>query len=1149
MSYTPLHDAASRGDVDKARKLLKHSRYDVNCRDNIARSTPLHYACISGRVDMVRMLISEFQADTTLQDQWGDTPFKNAMQTWRGKFISTLITEFGCDANLPINDNGYTILHIACKKGHVSLVKMVGKHASLLATTKNGDTPLHLAAAKGHKECVEALLQLNAPIMLRNAAGKTALHIACERGRASLVKMVGKNASLLATTDKNGDTPLHIAAAMGHKQCVEALLQLDAPIILKNAAGKTALHIACEKGLANIVKRADKKEYLLATTKDGDTPLHIAAARGREECVEALLQLDPPTSLKNAAGETPLHIACEKGHASIVKMVGKNTSLLATTKDGDTPLHIAAARGHKECVEALLQLDPPTSLKNAAGETALHVACEKGHASIVMMVGKNASLLATTKDGDTPLHIAATKGHKECVEALLQLDAPLMLRNAAGKTVRDVAQYDMKPLLDTYFAKNQAKIHVNYDKIIQQAKKTYSNAERIVRVFVIGNPGAGKSSFVEAMKREGFFDSFGRVSESSVAPHTAGIVPSIYTSKHYGRVLFYDFAGDPEYYSSHAAILENLASSKGDNIFIIVVDLREDILTVRNTLHYWLSFIGHQCGSKNLITIGSHSDLLTEDTADKKMQKISAIQSEQVEINYFTLNCCKPRSKELEEIKSKIVELTKGSPRYKLSTEASVLLGLLEKDFSNVTACSVRTILSSIEYTGISLPKSITSVMAFLRELHEIGILFMIGDDRSVSPQVILNISKLTNQVHKLLFSKEAELLGNEEAISSFNIGVLPQSLLEKLLPQHITKECLVQLQYCQEISQHDVHAFPSLGSTSQSFLFFPALCIVGKRDVSWVTLPDLGYSIGWLARCANTSWNYFPPRFLHVLLLRLVFMFTLTVPEQNKTETSASPDHNHLKRRCTMWNCGVHWFMEEGVECMVELVNGNKGVAVITSSKEDAIQNCASVFRRIISCVMEAKADFCQSIRPQFFLFDPSQSTDYLNEDGLFAMSDVKSVLLLPSHEGKVVVSITGKRSLMRERIACLCRFTLWNSLFSLNFSSVHHYLKDVVKEMYELFIYLGLPKSSIDAIEANFPNNVDRRRIELVDTWMSSSSPDPPCWWQLVQALKKVKYGRLAQDLKTKYSKCSVAYSCTNIHSVYSQMDNVYELCLGYT
>ena len=461
MSDTPLHDAVYWGYVDDARELLKHGRYDVNCRDYLGR-TPLHEACANGHVDMVRMLISEFQADTTLQDVWGDTPLHWAVFNRRGEVALTLITEFGCDANLPNND------------------------------------------------------------------------------------------------------------------------------------GYTSLHKACTYGCANVVK----------------------------------------------------------------------------------------------------------------------------------MVGKYASLLATTKDGDTPLHIAAYWGNKECVEALLQLDAPIMLRNAAGKTASDIARYGAEQLLDAYITQNKAKLYAHYDIIMQQAKKKYSNAERITRVFVIGNPGAGKSSFVEAMKREGFFESFGRVSESTVPLHTAGIVPSIHTSKRYGRVLFYDFAGDPEYYSSHAAILENLASSKGDNIFIIVVNLKDDILAVRNTLHYWLSFIDYQCGSKNLIVIGSHSDLLPKETADKKIQKISAIHSKQVDMDYFTLNCCKPRSKEFEDIKSKIVQLTKDSPRYKLSIEASVLLGLLEKDFSNVTACSVRTILSSILETGISLPKNITSLMALMRELHDVGILF-----------------------------------------------------------------------------------------------------------------------------------------------------------------------------------------------------------------------------------------------------------------------------------------------------------------------------------------------------------------------------------------------------------------------------------------
>ena len=88
-------------------------------------------------------------------------------------------------------------------------------------------------------------------------------------------------------------------------------------------------------------------------------------------------------------------------------------------------------------------------------------------------------------------------------------------------------------------------------------------------------------------------------------------------------------------------------------------------------------------------------------------------------------------------------------------------------------------------------------------------------------------------------------------------------------------------------------------------------------------------------------------------------------------------------------------------MECMVELVNGNKGVVVIAKSKEDTKENCVNVLHGITSCVMEAKAEFCQSIRPQLFLLDRSQSADYLHEDNLFSMSDVKRVLA--SHEQKL--------------------------------------------------------------------------------------------------------------------------------------------------
>ena len=379
----------------------------------------------------------------------------------------------------------------------------------------------------------------------------------------------------------------------------------------------------------------------------------------------------------------------------------------------------------------------------------------------------------------------------------------------------------------------------------------------------MGNSGAGKSSLVEALKREGLLDLFKRVSESSVPPHTAGIVPSIHTSKHYGRVLFYDFAGDAEYYSSHAAILENLASSrKGDNVFLLVLDMREEMAEIKKIVNYWLSFIQYQHfhGKKPyLIIVGSHLDLLTGDVAKTREKELQifcvSMDTEVVQMSaVFTLDCCKPRSKQIAEIQAVMSKLTADSPRFKLSPQASTLLGLLEKDFSNVPACSMQAILSHIEETGIQFLIKEQSLHPILLELHDLGLLFLIDSSNRESSSVVLNMTQLTNIVHKSLFSEEAILKASfeKEGLSfSFSAGIVPQSILAKFLPENITKECLVQLQYCQEISHAEAHVFPSLkvsDSTDQSFLFFPALCSADKSEVEWVTPPDLSYSIGWLA-------------------------------------------------------------------------------------------------------------------------------------------------------------------------------------------------------------------------------------------------------------------------------------------------------------
>ena len=1085
--WTPLHGAAESGDVDKVRELLENSKFGVNCVGEDGW-TPLHEAASRGHLGVVTMLVSEFKADVTACGNSGETPLHWAALEGHVDVVRVLISEFKADVSA-CTDSGATPLHWATSREHLGVVRVLISEfkADVNACTDNGSTPLDMARAKYSEEVALALMN---EFHCDTKGGTPYIHTACEKGWLSLVR---------------------------------ALVQKHGTGIFKDDSNNV----------------------------DNSNKLFELAVKNNNEEVALVLMNEFHCDTK---GGTPyIHTACKRGWITLVRaLVRKHgTGILqaivtAKAIGGDPLLHKLAMRGQKDVVKVLInEFGCDVNVTGHLRRSLLHSACasKNDDGSLVRLVSQHISPWVVDINGDTPLHICARLRKTESVRALLELDPPVMIRNNLGLTPKDLEDTHKEAIwsikyIGFYMITNKGKIYSQYEAVQRHAKKKYSHPEPITRAFVVGNPGAGKSSLVEALKREGFIDSFKRVSGSSVPPHTAGIIPSIHTSKHYGRVLFYDFAGDAEYYSSHAAILENLASSrKGNNVYILVIDMRDEMSDIKKIFHYWLMFIQHQQfhGQKpRLIVVGSHLDLLTEDVAKargKKFQVFCDTEFEAVQMSaLFMLDCCKPRSKQIAEMQNLMSKLTKDSPCIKLSLQASILLGLLDKDFSNVTACSLQNILTHIQETGIQLLAKEQSIHQILAELHDLGLLFLIGSSSNRAREnssVVLNMSRLTNIVHKSLFSEESILKASFEKKGlsfSFSAGIIPQSILAKILPENITQECLVQLQYCQEISHAEAHVFPSLkvsDSTDQSFLFFPALCTADKSEVEWVTPPDLSYGIGWLARCTDPC-DYLSPRFHHVLMLRLVFKFTLSAHDSPPAVQvlSDSPDLSHFQRLCTVWKTGVHWLMEEGVECMVELAGANREVVVLTRSTKDRAENCATVFNDIVSCVMEAKAEFCHSVRLEFFLLDSTREADYHSADNLFPMGRVERVLTSADGRAEVVVSATGKRQMERSKLLCLRNFTLWYSLFPMDFKSVLHYIKDVVKELYMLGLHLGIPKGILDAIEADNRTDVCKMRRELVKGWMSSSL-DPPCWWQLVNGLRTVRWSVLAEKIATEFGK----------------------------
>ncbi|MCG8623965.1 MAG: hypothetical protein MJE68_18490, partial [Proteobacteria bacterium] len=106
-----------------------------------------------------------------------------------------------------------------------------------------------------------------------------------------------------------------------------------------------------------------------------------------------------------------------------------------------------------------------------------------------------------------------------------------------------------------------------------------------------------------------------------------GIIPSNFNSFYYGDVTFYDFAGQPEYYASHDAVIHSTIKNIPP-IVLVVTKLTDQDKIIYDQLHYWINFIHKRCAGlsdkAHLVVIGSHADVLERDGVNPSV-KISLL--------------------------------------------------------------------------------------------------------------------------------------------------------------------------------------------------------------------------------------------------------------------------------------------------------------------------------------------------------------------------------------------------------------------------------------------------------------------------------------------------------------------------------------------
>ncbi|NDE15748.1 hypothetical protein EBZ80_12545 [bacterium] len=266
--------------------------------------------------------------------------------------------------------------------------------------------------------------------------GRTPLYRSVSDGDAHAVDLL-----LRAGADPNLDQTLLHTAVLGtaDTELVPLLLRYGADPRLVNDAGDTALHVAAERGRAGAVRALlNAHSDPNAVAADGMTALHRAARDGHADVIAAL-SAAPGINLdrRDRFSQTPLHVAAERGHDRAVAALLESGARSSLRLYGDPPLHLAVRSRSPDTVLALLRGGADPRATDRRGRTALHLAAVNGEAGIVsLLLGHGGDPNAEDERGNTAFHYAtAIPGNEAVVAAFLASpDTDLYAQNTDERT-------------------------------------------------------------------------------------------------------------------------------------------------------------------------------------------------------------------------------------------------------------------------------------------------------------------------------------------------------------------------------------------------------------------------------------------------------------------------------------------------------------------------------------------------------------------------------------------------------------------------------------------------------------------------------------------------------------------------------------------
>ena len=553
-----------------------------------------------------------------------------------------------------------------------------------------------------------------------------------------------------------------------------------------------------------------------------------------------------------------------------------------------------------------------------------------------------------------------------------------------------------------------------------------------VKIFTVGDHGAGKSTLVKALEKEGSGLSrvAGRLKKvTGVDRNTAGIIPHKLESRYFGHVALYDFAGHKEFYASHAAMIRQSMAGSSTAIFLLLADLRSSNEEFEGSILSWLSFIDNQCPldpKPHIVIVGSHADEV-ELKGENAIAKSSILDSlehrdafRHFEFRGFiAIDCCYSQSSSISELRKKLAKSCETLRlKSKLSFNTHCFSIYLLDTFRDVEAVKLKDVLIKVsENTALAdsdhgkllsfIPTVAPRLWEMCEDLHDRGsILLLRNAEQREESWLVLDQSTLLKTVPGKVFAPKGFKEHQDLASAT---GVVPFAKFRDHFPTldpDMVAQFLCHLEFCQEVTDDEVLQLlqiPLSISCTERVFFFPSLVSIDAPELQqdsaaqipahasptqiWKPNSNYVYNSGWILQCSLAE-HHFTPRFLQVLLLRLAFCFALA-PHVKENER----DLQQIQREFYVWKSGICWVTRKGVAALVQMDESGKTVTVLLRCLECSKLQCIHLRSAIIHKALCAREEFCPKVYTSEYFIHPDSVQYPLKHTSELNLSSISQV------------------------------------------------------------------------------------------------------------------------------------------------------------